>query len=296
MRRPPLIPSLLAAVPHVLAYLVLLVLIAALSLVTAIGISNAVGDVAYPAPPVIGQLVEAPALPAVPRSPLLTAVVRCVCSASPTPKTCAAKRTADVAATLATLRPVAAKYKGTLPRYMRLPFLAATACGEGGFRAKPTCGGKPGCNDHGRSLGMFQLGKTIRARLAEPADVYDPAKAADALLSVLADDGVKERAKSACPDLDEDDDDGELWGAIAYRVQRGPWVRRPAPLKIDTDDRGRTLAWSDIRYSPMPSADAADWAVKVWTRHLRVWLPQPGIPRCGYSRYVRMARRWARWQ
>lgn len=200
--------------------------------------------------------------------------LRCVCQTHPNKKRCQEERREDVTATVADLLTVTDKFPW-LPSGVQ-PVLIAVACGEGGFRDRPDCGGNPRCNDRGTSGGMFQikLKGGIAARYfrgkGKVLDVYDHTIAGRYYLERL-DIGAARLVPAACPGVSGLD----LWDVALYRLGRGPWIEKPKAAKTFCG----LLPVSESIFAPL--------------RCLTV-PATPGVRRCAPgSKYARWARAWA---
>jgi len=187
--------------------------------------------------------------------PATDTVLQCVCSTHPDKKSCREARRQDVSGSLHKMQKVADEFP-KLPGYMRLPYLAAYACGESGFNEQPICGadrscydacmskipenrriGRPRskciqqcdgierCNDRGRSEGIFQLGKYHRRRLLKrTGDVYAAFDVETAARYVL--ESLTKNYSKVVADCKNDGSDRwgryKRWDMVAYRWGKGP--------------------------------------------------------------------------
>ena len=189
----------------------------------------------------------------------------CVCKT----KSCKQERAAEISEKVEALEAIAKEHRGHMPERLRAPFLVAVACGESGFRERPTCGGDPRCNDSGTSGGMFQIkikGSIARAFEKEHGralDVFDFREAAKWYLVTM--ERAHSRTLADCAGLSRMGAD-VAWSVTLYRVGRGPTVAKARP--------GRVVCLDGL------------------------CTPVEGVPRVGRcsdgSRYARWARRWIR--
>ena len=187
---------------------------------------------------------------------LVADVVKCLCKTSGNRDRCATQRRLDVPTKLVAMAEVVRDHTPVLPGYMRLPFLAAMACGESGLRSAPTCGanqscysecvarllkeerigkhrsrciqmcgGRKRCNDRGNSEGFFQLGRIHQAAMTR---LYGTRTAAfDIRLSSHYVLGYLKRAVSGVVgDCKRYGASAwarpRLWAVVGYRFGRGP--------------------------------------------------------------------------
>ena len=204
---------------------------------------------------------------------LLGAALRCVCQTSPNRRTCEAERREQVREVLRGLGGVGSCVGVLLPEHLRTHLLAAVACGEGGFRDRPTCGGAPGCNDSGTSGGMFQIklrgaiSKLYERRHGERLDVYNHREAGAWYLQVLHE--AHRRTLRDCPNARRMSE-ADAWNVTVYRVGRGPTVSPAIPARtVCAPTTGGPVECRDLEAVPrVPRCDAgskyARWALRWW--------------------------------
>tara|TARA_R110000824_G_scaffold41965_16_gene124253 strand:+ start:40 stop:678 length:639 start_codon:yes stop_codon:yes gene_type:complete len=155
----------------------------------------------------------------------------CVCHTHPDKAKCKAERRADVTEKASDLLAITAARQEEVPESMRL-ILLAVACSESGMKNRPTCGGRPGCNDNGTSGGMFQI-KLSRKKPSlrwlyeknnpgKVLDVYDH-KAAGAFYLGRLIWGVHNSVRRVCGWRGKSAN--EIWSIAAIRLGAGPFYR-----------------------------------------------------------------------
>ncbi|MGM0577515.1 MAG: hypothetical protein ACQEXJ_17455 [Myxococcota bacterium] len=155
--------------------------------------------------------------------------LRCNCQAHPDEERCRAEHRERVAEAVADLLWVVDQRADRVPDELRA-ILVAVACGESGFRDHPDCGGRPGCNDHGTSAGMFQfkrdgaLANLYEELHGEPLPAHDHMEAGLFYLERLL-VGVEEKVPAACGRMRA----RRAWNVAAYRLGRGPVVEPARP-------------------------------------------------------------------
>jgi len=171
------------------------------------------------------------ALAAPPPTTAADLALGCVCYTHPRRAECKAERRADVTRKVSDLLKITARQGDKVPESMRL-ILIAVACSESGMRNRPTCGGRPGCNDNGTSGGMFQFKLSRkkpflrwvyeRDNPGKVLDVYEHKQAGEFYLSRLIWGGHNSvrrvcgwRGKSAA----------QIWSVAAIRLGAGPFYR-----------------------------------------------------------------------
>ncbi len=200
-------------------------------------------------------------------------VLSCVCQTHPNKRACYEDRRQDVAQKAKELIEVTERVPG-IPDFMR-PFLLAVACGEGGFRNRPTCGGDPGCNDTGTSGGMFQiklkgsLSKAYERLYGKTLDTHDHKEAGRYYLQRLI-MGVERFVPGSCGIRGRSK--REVWNIAAFRLGRGPtlyWTDKSCHPKLDWDGEKFAIAYTCKDPKPVPRCEAsskyAKWAVN-WHR------------------------------
>jgi hypothetical protein len=154
-------------------------------------------------------------------------VLSCVCSSRPDKSACKKERIEDVSEITADLLWETYKQRDKVPTSMRL-ILLAVACGESGLRSRPTCGGRPRCNDSGTSGGMFQiklsmkkgsLRWTYNKARGKLLDVYDHVASSAFYLERLI-WGVHNKVKRVCGWRGRSIN--SIWSIAAVRLGRGP--------------------------------------------------------------------------
>ena len=210
------------------------------------------------------------------------ASLKCVCSTATNRAKCMETRREDVTKTLDELSVVAEEFKDELPGWMRLPLLAAVACGESGFRDRPTCGGNPKCNDSGTSGGMFQIkirgaiSKSFKKKHGRMLNVYDHVEAGRWYLQTIL--NAHKRTKGDCRKEAKTWTSTEAWNTTVYRVGRGPTV---SPPTMASTFCGFDLSKSEYKCRQIPGRKRIPrcsptskygwWALKWWKKDRSAW-------------------------
>jgi hypothetical protein len=206
--------------------------------------------------------------------------LRCVCQTHPNKQQCVEDRREDVTQTVADLMEITHNRTPDLP-YEMLPSLVAVACGEGGFRNYPTCGGSPTCNDGNTSDGMFQIKPRFLGRIFAKhnpkGSLHNHKEAGKFYLDRLILGAERVTWKSRCP---RPMGTLERWNVALFRLGRGPLSSPPikasracAPVPFSKETRCVDIPARPGVQRCTPGSKYAQWAAKWYTENPSAWLP-----------------------